>query len=157
MNFFENAKIGEKLDFIGPSGRFTAPKMPQDELLMAGTGFRRGIAPHIAILYQLENTNPDQKITLYFGLRGEKDIFVKGILDNFKTILSNFDYHICLSKPSTSWNGMRGRITELFGIKNPKSMNAFICGNNFMVEEASGLLVTKGVLQKDIFHEKFTL
>jgi NAD(P)H-flavin reductase len=152
-DFFKNAIIGQKVNFIGPSGRFIATKMPQDELLMAGTG--SGVAPLIAILYQLEGINPDQKITLYFGLRSENDIFTTDILDNFKKTLPNFEYHICLSKPSPSWNGMRGHITEFFGIKNPNNMNAFICGNNFMVEEASDFLVTQGVAQENILHEKF--
>jgi ferredoxin-NADP reductase len=154
-NYVKSLKTGDTSIFIGPSGRFTlTEKLPQELLFMA-TG--TGISPIIAMLYQLEDINYLGKARLYFGLRTEELIFFKAILDEFKSKLKDFDYSLCISNPSATWQGSSGRITDFFKISDIAKVNVYVCGNPYMCSDVIKLLEDRGVKEKQIFHEKFTV
>ncbi len=152
-NYLRNLESGETVNFIGPSGKFLFSSQKSKNIVFLATG--TGIAPFLTMLYNLKHTKAKSKIHLYWGLRDESEIFYIELLNNFKTTL-NFDYTICLSKPSKKWQEHTGRITNHYEVSYPRTVHVYLCGNPSMVDELLPKLIDQGVKPENIFYEKFT-
>lgn len=152
--FFRSLEKGDEVSFIGPSGRFVLPEKFSENILMGATG--TGLVPLVSMLYELKDRKCTSKIRLYFGVRYENDLFKIVVLDKFKAELSDFDYFTCVSSPTEDWHGLKGRITNFLDISGRAGKTeAFICGNNNMIEDAIVILTSRGVSLEKIYHEKF--
>lgn len=152
-NYLKSLKVGDKIEFVGPSGRYHLREKLPTELLFLATG--SGLAPFLAMFYQLEQQNYSGEINLYFGVRNQKELFSLDTLNEFSKNLQNFHYHVCLSDPDASWTGNKGRITDFFKFKDASKTYAFLCGNPFMIEESVEKLISYGLTESQIFYEKF--
>jgi len=158
-NYFNSLRVGMEVEFLAPLGNFifkeSIVKTSPAIFLATGTG----ITPFISMLNEWlpKSSNP---AILYWGLRFEKDVFLKDELERMKSLHSNFDYKICLSKPSENWTGEKGYCTEEL-IKNWNKIAAittgsfYLCGAEGMIEKASDFLLNHQIGPSQIFHEKF--
>ncbi len=154
-NWLNSLKIGDKLNFIGPSGNFTF-KNPEKNAFFIATG--TGITPLISMISdQLKNGNKNQ-IHLLFGLRHISHIIYKDFFDGLVAKYSNFSYEITLSRPENeSWKGKVGRVTKTLNEcdLDPKNTDYYICGLKAMIEEAEEILKSKDVPEEAIHLEKY--
>jgi len=158
-NFLKNLKVGDTVEFIGPSGRFVLPENLKETLVFLATG--TGVAPILSMIDYLANTQSDANIKLYFGIRDSKELFKLDQIRDLKNKLKSFDYKICFSQElpkELDTNCIKGRVTDAFNIKDfdIASTQYFICGNPYMVTEVSEALENNFVPKENIFHEKFT-
>jgi len=155
-NFLRNLKFGEEVDTMGPLGKFVFDdNKDADELVFVATGC--GITPlRSMIIDLLRNKKENRPITLYWGLRYVKDLFWEDEFQDLVDDYKNFKFHPVLSKAVEEWPLCRGRVTDCLSIHElPLKGNYYLCGNNKMIEDVSGLLQTKGVKKEDIYFEKF--
>ena len=143
--------LGQNLSFFGPNGVFTLQDDDNDEIVFIATGV--GIAPFVSMIEYLSQTNDPRKITLYWGLRFEDDIFFE---DKFKKF--DIGYHLHISQPNDNWVGIKGRVTDT--IRNIESNNIsgksfYICGSKAMIDEVETILLEKGAEERHIYYEKF--
>jgi CDP-4-dehydro-6-deoxyglucose reductase len=117
---------GMLLSIEGPLGRFTYREPEIDQagtavarpLLMVGGG--TGLAPLQSILYHLIETGRDlesgrdtearvvRDITLYWGVRQERDLYADMQLRELARTTPGFRYYPVLSEPAAAWPGRRG-------------------------------------------------
>jgi CDP-4-dehydro-6-deoxyglucose reductase len=157
-DFLKNSPKGSDVYFIGPSGRFKLKEdnLPNiDELIFIATG--TGIAPFIPMLYRLVKLNYTKKVTLFWGLRFEKDVFYQDILATFKDKLPGFTYNITLTQPTINWKSLSGRVQQHITIPAPKNTNIYACGHPDMVEQVRSLAYSLGYNFSNFFSEKFTI
>lgn len=153
-NWLNNLQIGGKINFIGPTGKFTFKETTKDIIFIA-TG--TGIAPFKSFLGdEIKNKN---KITLLWGLRNTESIFYKNFLNKTKEKNKNFSFIITLSDQAnnTKWNGKTGRVTD-FLLKtkiDPKNTETYLCGLKEMIEEVSAILQKKGLPKEAIHFEQY--
>ena len=155
--FFESLKVGDKIAFLGPFGNF---KLKQNEevenMLFFGTGC--GTAPlKYMIESALKEDKKDRKIKLYLGVNNFCDVFFKDYFNDLTKKYENFSYEIAVNNPDPNWDGPTGYITELVKKDFPDTSkcSAYLCGNKFMVEDVSKVLLERGCPEERIYTEKY--
>lgn len=151
--YFNRLKVGDKVSFVGPSGKFTLPAHITGELIFVCTG--TGLAPFESMLRKLTEQNYTDSISLYMGIRTKEDKFKIEFLDKLTQELTNFGYYMCLSKDKpTETYEKSGRVTEY--IPYNRQATYMLCGNPNMIIEVEKLLVENGINIDRILYEKFT-
>lgn len=137
-------KGGETLKYSGGIGHFVLKDTPAHKVLVA-TG--TGLAPMIAML---EAAPAETKKTVVFGVRNEEDLFYAEKLRTFE----NTEVIITVSRPSDSWTGKSGRVTDHLSCVTPES-EVYICGNPDMVESVVKAMESAGHPVSLVSHESF--
>lgn len=153
--FFKKLGVGDKVEVLGPLGRFVVENKSLS-LLFVATG--SGIAPMKSMIeHVLRSKQDDGEIKLLWGLRYEKDIFWKGEFEELEKKYKNFGFELVLSKPGNSWKGNKGRVTDLInGMEDLEDYDGvFICGGNEMIDESKEILLGKGVKEESIHFERY--
>jgi len=178
-NYLTALKLGDTVEFIGPSGRFCLPATLAPKLVFISTG--TGLAPFLAMFADLvkrqtaHNTPRDLSVMLLQGWRHEDDVFCLDMLTQFKADLKGFDYKICISQPQATTTAApvaviknveatdsevhynTGRVTKYFQrYINTYDTQYFLCGHPDMVTEVSAGLRKHGVGDNCVFFERFT-
>lgn len=150
--YLPTLSVGDEIA-IGPvRGRFCVSE-PSDLVLIA-TG--AGIAPIIGIVRdELENRGTPKNVYLLFGLRHEDDVFWKDVFDQLVERYPNFHYTLTLSRPSDTWTGTRGRVTDHVQNHIDNDAKYFLCGSPNMVKDVRSFLVEQKVDPKKIHFEIF--
>lgn len=155
-NYFKNLKVGDKGEFIGPSGKFIIPQVLSSNLVFIATG--TGISPLISMLRTLNERECKSNIQLIFGVRDQRELFLLDELKSLEKSNLTFRYSICFSQLANEniEHSVYGRVTNFIPMDNKESQY-FICGNPFMVQDVTTLLAANQIPQRNIFHEKFTV
>lgn len=168
---------GEKAHFKGPAGVFVRKNTSTPKIFLA-TG--TGIAPIKSMIssYFDENEQGSLTMRLFFGLRYEKDIYLREFFEDIHAKHASFAYSICLSGEDKSASIFEsecfacGRVDvqlKAYLLEHQRSSgdpsfqisaNAFeyyICGSQKSVEGIkSYVLKDLGVSPENVFFEKFT-
>ena len=141
--FLLEKEKGAEVQISGPYGTFMLQHEPHRELLFVGTG--TGVAPLWSMMATLLEDSCSQPIKLFWGLRSEVDSYYLKELEAWNTQHKNFSYVLTLSQPSSTWEGKRGRVTDLLQeLSKVDHVAAYVCGNRAMVKEVNDLLKKKG-------------
>lgn len=153
--FFANAKAGDDIEFLGPMGTFVYTESPKPAYFFA-TG--TGVVPFISMIaYALETLHTQRQLKLFLGFRYEESVFYKEYFENLQTKYPNFEFILTLSKPSDSWQGKRGRISEHYPqvVEQKKDFEGYICGSRQMIDDVVARLTTAGVASENIHYEQY--
>src|SRR5688500_16832632 len=117
--------------FKGPVGSFTLRNSARDVLFVA-TG--TGIAPIRSMLWALADEASTRRITLFWGLRSERDLYYQDELAELQDRLPRFTATTTLSQPAGGWRGNVGRVVPLVtdGVTNVTNLDVYLCGNGEM-------------------------
>lgn len=144
---------GSRTEFKGPAGAFYLRDDGAKDLLFVATG--TGIAPlRSMILAQLERASA-QSVTLFWGLRGQRDLYLQDELQALALAHSKFSYVTTLSRPEPGWEGASGRVTALIEQRIPSVTNlaVYLCGGSGMIKDVTARLHAKGLCP--IYREKY--
>ncbi len=142
-NYLFTKKTGETISFGGPKGNFCLHDDGPRNILFVATG--TGIAPFRSMLFSLFEQPITKTVTLFWGLRSEKDIYYQQELDALARQHSNFSYHIVLSRAQKNWSGAKGRVTQLVeNLSVVDDLAVYVCGNKRMVIEVTDIVRQKG-------------
>ena len=170
------------IQIYGPNGFFTLREPITDSILVA-TG--TGVAPMRGFLQWLFPANgPDRsegkEIWLVYGTRHETEIYYRDEFEACAAKHTNFHYLPTLSRPSESWNGLRGYVQEhveqivrerAARLGEPVSgppvdpgippaelhfgVNAYVCGLSNMINSVRDRLKSFGWHRKQIIFERY--
>jgi len=151
-------RVGQRLQFSGPYGRFfVRASSPLPLLFMAGGSGLAGVLSMIEDLLAKGDTRP---MTLVYGQRNRAELYHHERLSELARAHANFTYlPVLSSEPEDSaWTGARGFVHEaakahfggLFA-----GHRAYLCGPPPMVEACITTLMQGRLFEKDIFTEKF--
>ena len=146
-------KEGDETQFKGPAGTFRLRDDPTRDHLFVATG--TGIAPIRAMLLALFEKNAACPVTLFWGLRSQRDLYYLDELAAWAKAHPNFSFVTTLSRPEDGWPGERGRVTRLVEerIASVKNLAAYLCGNSGMLNDVTAILQKKGLCP--IHREKY--
>lgn len=155
--YFENLKVGDEINFLGPFGTFIFREDNDvEQILFLGTG--SGCAPLRCMIDNLLRVEHVQiPITLYLGLRYQTDIFWQDYFKKLTQDYPNFNFVLVISKPDAACQEKTGHITDFAcqDFPNKSGLVAYLCGNISMIEEATRLLISQGIAKEKIYTEKF--
>jgi CDP-4-dehydro-6-deoxyglucose reductase len=100
---------GTLLSIEGPLGQFVY--QPADApMLLVGGG--TGLAPLKSILRHVIENDLPRRMSLYWGVRSERDLYAHEELEELVRRVPAFRYEAVLSEPGASWTGRRGWVHE---------------------------------------------
>lgn len=151
-------KLGDRLGFSGPYGRFFVHKSAQKPslLLAGGSGLS---SPRSMILDLLEEGSP-HPITLVHGARNQAELYYHAEFLALAQQHPQFSYVPALSgEPEGSdWTGFRGHVHEAAKAhfsNDFRGRKAYLCGPPVMIEACIATLMQGRLFERDISTEKF--
>ncbi|MBD0316374.1 MAG: hypothetical protein ICV75_06760 [Nitrospiraceae bacterium] len=144
---------GDPVTFKGPAGTFYLREDPGRHLLFVATG--TGIAPLRSMLLTLFERQTGQPLTLFWGLRFQRDVYYQDELEDWASRFPNFSYVTTLSQPGPDWGGVKGRVTQLVQdrVSSVQNLAIYLCGNGDMIKDVTALIQAKGLCP--IYREKY--
>jgi len=151
---FTTMKERDILRFEGPLGTFFLREdSPKPMILLAsGTGF----APIKAIIEQAIHQKLDHPITLYWGGRRPKDLYMHALCEEWARTLPNFSYIPVISDalPDDSWSGRTGFVHRAVMEDFPdlSQHQVYACGAPIMVDSAKREFIAQCKLPEEEFY-----
>jgi CDP-4-dehydro-6-deoxyglucose reductase len=150
--FIQQVKEGDKITLHGPFGYFVLRSRKADKFFVA-TGC--AIAPIKSMIETLLHRQDQDQISLYWGLRYLKDIYLADYFAKLSSEHSNFSAAICISRPEGSNPYFTGRVTEAIETAIVEPADYYLCGREAMRGEVKEILKRRGVTEEHIFFEGF--
>ena len=154
----ETLKIGDRVSFSGPYGRFFVRRSRGGPLLFLAGG--TGVSSPRSMVLDLLAEGYDEPLTLIHGVRTQADLYDRDLFEALAAKHANFRYVPALSaEPEESdWTGERGFVHEvavrLFA-GSFEGQTAYLCGPPLMIEASIGALMKGRLFEKHIFTERF--
>lgn len=124
-------------------------------ILMVGGG--TGLAPLKSLLRHLIETGIDRAITLYWGVRSERDLYAHEELERLERRAPQFRYRPVLSEPSHSWSGRRGWVHEavLSDLGVLAGYDIYASGPPAMIDAVRSAFAARGADAARLFFDSF--
>jgi CDP-4-dehydro-6-deoxyglucose reductase/ferredoxin-NAD(P)+ reductase (naphthalene dioxygenase ferredoxin-specific) len=148
-------KVGDIVKVSGPLGScYLRDQHAGPVLLIAGGS---GFAPMQSILGTLLGRNYPAPVTLYFGVRSERDLYREPLLKDLAANHPNFSYHVVLSEQIGDRGRRYGLVHEALArdLTDPAGYKAYLAGPPVMVETATAVLEARGLAHRDIHADAF--
>jgi CDP-4-dehydro-6-deoxyglucose reductase, E3 len=161
--FNEDAR-SDLLRIEGPLGQFVyRPGIAPMLLVGGGTG----LAPLLSILRHVVENGIEREMTLYWGVRGERDLYAHAVLEDLarRSIAGHaaidhaarLRYVPVLSEPAPEWRGSRGWVHEavLRDIAELEKYDVYAAGPPEMIAAVRSGFGRRGVAASRLFFDSF--
>lgn len=152
--------VGSRIQLHGPYGNFTLKSGHVLPIVLIGGG--AGMAPVLALLRHMSETQDPRRVRFYYGARTVQDLFY---LDEIRTLgeqLADFEFVVALSESTDGATELgiasqAGMVTAVVEQREPQLHNAevYLCGPPPMVDAALELAAQQGVPSDQVFFDKF--
>lgn len=148
--------IGDKVTINGPFGDFYYQDNDR-EIVMVAVG--TGVAPILSLLNYMKTNGIKRKATFYFGAKTPKDLFMLDYFKELEESLYDFKFIPTLSrvKDEDNWQGESGRVNNAIEklVLDGDNKEAYLCGNEPMIDSVVKSLMDKSVPEELIYYDKF--
>lgn len=154
----ENLKVGDRLKFSGPYGRFFVRKSSNvPPIFLAGGS---GLSSPRSMILDLLEQGSNLPITLVYGARCREELYYHEDFQLLAAKHTHFEYIPVLSnEPEMSnWAGKRGFVHDALKdhFNNDfRGYKAYLCGPSLMIDACITTLMHGRLFEKDIYTEKF--
>lgn len=146
-------KVGDRVKVSGPLGiAYLRDAHCGPVLLVAGGS---GLAPIQSILCTLLERGHESPVTLYFGVRSERDLYHEALLKDLAARHANFSYHVVLSEQKGASGRRYGLVHEILNLEEVENLMVYLAGPPVMVEAATAWLAARGLAQRQIHADAF--
>jgi ferredoxin-NAD(P)+ reductase (naphthalene dioxygenase ferredoxin-specific) len=147
--------VGDRVLVSGPQGIAHWRKAHKGPVLAIAGG--SGLAPIKAIVEQSLIHSPDQALTLYFGVRDERDIFLEDYFRGLEARHDRFTFIPVLSEPSGPTRRRTGYLADVLehDLESVAGVKAYLAGPPIMVESCSRILTRLGLSSADLHMDAF--
>ena len=152
----DRATVGMTVEAHGAFGQFYFDESKHRNVVLLAAG--SGITPMMAMLRYMDDLCLETTVTLLYCVRTSNDIIFHSELNQLRTRLKNFQYHLMLSQPHMEWSGPRGHISREFmesTLKDIALQDFFLCGPPPFMDASRAILVGLGVNPERIMQESF--
>lgn len=151
----QHLKEGDMVNLNGPYGDFYYQEN-QREMIMVAVG--TGMAPILSILKYMQENNIKRRVIFYFGAKTEDDLFMLDYFQRLEDELYDFSFIPCLSRADDKWTGFKGRVNNALerDIDSGENKEAYLCGNEPMINSVVETLEAKGIGGNRIYFDKFS-
>ena len=151
---------GDRVDAVGPFGRFVLRDDPPCRYLLIGTG--TGVSPYRAMLPELERRTQlgGFSVELFLGVRGPDELLYGEDFQACAQQHAGFNFHACFSRvmpqrpaPLQHKGYVQDRMETVK--PDPERDIVYLCGNPDMIDLAATRLKEKGFPVQNIRREKY--
>jgi CDP-4-dehydro-6-deoxyglucose reductase, E3 len=124
-------------------------------MLLIGGG--TGIAPLLSILRHVIENGIDRDMMLYWGVRGERDLYAQSTLEALRRRAPNLNYVPVLSEATAAWQGLTGFVHEaaLQDIENLEAYEVYAAGPPAMIAAVRREYDLRGADRRRLFFDSF--
>jgi CDP-4-dehydro-6-deoxyglucose reductase len=147
------------LSIEGPLGQFVyrppaAGSVPTPMLLVGGG---TGLAPLQSMLRHVVENAIDRDMTLYWGVRSERDLYAHAALEDLARRAARLRYMPVLSEPTAAWRGRRGWVHEavLQDLPRLDGYDVYASGPPAMIEAVRSEFGKRGAAAGRVFFDSF--
>jgi NAD(P)H-flavin reductase/ferredoxin len=155
--FVSEMSSGSMLHLLGPFGHFGLSSNNWRPAVCVAGG--TGLAPVMSVLDKAFAGHDKRPIELLYGARTQDELYCVDILQEWAKTNPSFTFTPVLSdEPAgSSWSGRRGLVTDVMMEKlgDVFGLEAYICGPPAMIDAAVAGLESAGVLEGDIWMDRF--
>jgi CDP-4-dehydro-6-deoxyglucose reductase len=148
---FGAMKVGEILRFEGPLGTFYLREESDKPIVfLAGS---TGFAPIKAMIEYALRRGVARPMTLYWGCRAERDLYLDALPRQWEAMAANFRYVPVLSEPGVDWAGRTGLVHRavMQDLPDLSGHQLYASGSPAMVEAARRDFTQRCGLPEDEF------
>ena len=148
-------KPGDEVKASGPLGISYLRDAHAGPVMLAAGG--SGLAPIESILRTLLGRGYRTPVTLYFGVRSERDLYHEALLKELAASHPNFSHHVVLSEQRGARGRRYGLVHEAVAadLGDTEGLMAYLAGPPVMVEATSALLAARGMAARQIHADAF--
>jgi CDP-4-dehydro-6-deoxyglucose reductase/ferredoxin-NAD(P)+ reductase (naphthalene dioxygenase ferredoxin-specific) len=146
-------KVGDRVKVSGPLGIAYLRDAHRGPVLLVAGG--SGLAPIQSILCTLLERGCESPVTLYFGVRSERDLYHEALLKDLAARYPNFSYHVVLSEQKGVSGRRYGLVHEILSLDEVENLMAYLAGPPVMVEAATAWLAARGLAQRQVHADAF--
>ncbi|NLC04029.1 MAG: 2Fe-2S iron-sulfur cluster binding domain-containing protein [Tissierellia bacterium] len=150
-------QIGDVAQINGPYGDFYYQADNDREMVLVAVG--TGIAPILSILNYMVDHDVKRKAVFYFGAKTPSDLFMLDYFKNLEETLHDFTFVPTLSRATEehNWTGEQGRVNNAIEklLLDGEHKEAYLCGNEPMIDSVKKALMEKGIPEELIYYDKF--
>jgi CDP-4-dehydro-6-deoxyglucose reductase len=152
---FEGDARNKLLSLEGPLGGFYYREDAARPLLLIGGG--TGLAPLKSILRHVLETGAGRDVTLYWGVRAQRDLYAHAWLSALARQDARLTYEVVLSEPDATWTGRRGWVHEavLDALDVGNRYDVYTCGPPALIEAVRTRFVAQGADPAHLFFDSF--
>jgi CDP-4-dehydro-6-deoxyglucose reductase len=153
---FQDTRLGV-LSIEGPLGNFAYRPRGADAAPMLLIGGGTGIAPLLSILRHLIQNGIERDMQLYWGVRGEQDLYAHAILEQLSRRAASFTYVPVLSEANPGWRGATGWVHEaaLKGIEDLEAIDVYAAGPPAMIAAIQREYDSRGSAKTRLYFDSF--
>ena len=145
----------------GPLGQFLyrpaaeTPGAAAPPMLLVGGG--TGLAPLLSILRHVVENDLQRDMTVYWGVRSERDLYAHGVLKDLVRRAAHLRYVPVLSEPSPAWRGRSGWVHEavLHDIDRLDGYDVYAAGPPAMIAAVRREFASRGADASRLFFDSF--
>jgi len=139
----------------GPLGSFVLREDSDRPMLLIGGG--TGFAPLKGLLEHAFHTGIDRPMTLYWGVRSRRDLYLPDLPEQWAAAHAHFRYVPVLSEPDADWQGRRGYVHEAVLEDHPQiaGYDVYLSGPPVMVEAGRSAFEARGLSMDHMFSDAF--
>lgn len=151
----EHLKAGEGVKVSGPLGVSYLRDSHRGPVLLVAGG--SGLAPMESILRTLLARGHSAQVSLYFGVRAERDVYHEAPLQDLAAKHAHFGYQVVLSEGGADTRRRAGLVHQAVAedFADFSGYQAYLAGPPVMVEAAIEMLLAKGMARRDIHADAF--
>ncbi|MFC1756262.1 FAD-dependent oxidoreductase [Patescibacteria group bacterium] len=151
-NYIKSIGIGDDVEYTPPQGELLLDSEAKDIYYIGEGTF---ISPFISYLYHLDRSTQKPNLSLFWGVKEEKELFLADSIYAFSTSMNNFSYTIFMSEGTSVVTHRPGRVVDAIqNIDLTEGALFYVCGEDIMVGEVKAVLKNKGVSEERIVSEK---
>jgi NAD(P)H-flavin reductase/ferredoxin len=154
-NFLRSTELGARVRISGPYGSLRVHASHRPILMIAGGS---GLAPLLSILRNLVARCEARPVSIFFGARTEKDLYLREEIETLGSKLPTFEFIPVLSESwPVHWIGETGLVTDAIARYFDRvTHDVYACGPPAMVDAVAELAVSRGARKRNIYFDAFT-
>lgn len=152
---FDELKEKAVLRIQGPLGSFVLREESTRPMLFIGGG--TGFAPIKGLLEHAFHLGIQRPMTFYWGVRAERDLYLRELPEQWAAARPNFSWIPVLSEPTPGWTGRRGYVHEAVLADHPdiERHDVYMSGPPVMVEAGRAAFESRGLALDHMFSDAF--
>jgi CDP-4-dehydro-6-deoxyglucose reductase, E3 len=152
---FSDMSLKEILRLEGPLGTFFVRRDSSRPIIMMGGG--TGFAPLKSMIEELIEAGDERPIQLFWGVRGEADLYARELIDQWYEQLNDFAFVPVLENPDDTWTGQVGYVHEAVLRTHPElsPYDVYMSGPPAMVHTARSAFLDAGVKENQLYYDSF--
>jgi CDP-4-dehydro-6-deoxyglucose reductase len=146
---------GDLLEVELPLGTFRYHEEDYREVVMVATG--TGLAPLKSIVESLMDDRDCPPVSLYWGARTERDLYLDREIRGWAERLFEFRYVPVLSRAGGGWEGRRGYVQQAVLADFPRleEHSVYLCGSPVMIHDAKRAFLAAGADAARVYQDGF--